>query len=68
MIPLVKGEHPPVFNRKPYPVPVIIRAIRMLEGQFDRLLANEPHSDARAKRLCRIEERRTELADSIGAC
>lgn len=44
------------------------RAIRMLDRQVDRLLANKPHSTARARRLCQIEERRTELADSIGAC
>ena len=57
-----------VINRKWYPTPVFIRAIRMLEGQFDRLLASEPHSAARALKLCRLEERRTELAVAVGAC
>ena len=53
---------------RPYQVPVVARAIRVLEARFDRILVTEPPSPERAAKLVKIEERRTALADSIGAC
>ena len=50
------------------PFAVVARAIRMLESRFDRILVTEPASPARAATLRALEERRTALADSIGAC
>jgi hypothetical protein len=49
------------------PFAVVARAIRMLESRFDRILT-EPASPGRAATLRALEERRTALADSIGAC
>jgi hypothetical protein len=50
------------------PFAVVVRAMRILESRFDRILATEPPSPERAAKLCHIEELRTALADSIGAC
>lgn len=41
--------------------------IQRADGEFDAILA-EPETPERALKLCKLEERRTALANCIGAC
>jgi len=45
----------------------VVTCLRWLDGEFDALLA-EPETSECAQKLCKLEERRTALANCIGAC